>query len=142
MRDIFTKGIKENNHNLSLLIAQYFNTIYKINACSSENDNACNEIGHVFNEFYSKLKTIVNFDSITKNQLEILGCYKTTTGGSTNGAEIFLIPEYLLPLLPIGLKVIEFHDGREIIYDGSNISNYTDTDGYLSVGISILDIKK
>lgn len=140
MRDIFTKGIKENNFNLTSLITQHFNFMYKINIGLFEKDTIYEKINQESTEFYNSLKTMINFDSITTNQLEVLGCYKTTTGGSTNGLEIYIIPEYLLPILPIGLKLIEFHDGREIIYDGSNINDDSDTDGYLSVGIATLSI--
>lgn len=100
----------------------FMNSVIKCNSCKKYKDN-----------LFLELKSVVDFNHITENELISFGCYKVNTGGSVNGMEIYLIPSYILPILPIGLKVYEYYDGREIIYDGSNI-NMSD-ELYLEVGL-------
>ena len=122
------------SNNIEKIINKFVNQVCEL----ANKDSICytkENINMYVNDLLHDLKDFINFDAISIAQLNALGCNKVTTGGSVNGMEIFLLPSWLLPILPIGLKVYEYHDGREIIYDGSNIGNEFNDNGYLDVGL-------
>lgn len=51
--------------------------------------------------------------------------------------DLFLLPLYILPILPIGTKLITIV-GEEIVYDGTNVDKDTRV-GCLAYGIEIRD---
>ena len=128
-----TKG---DYNSLSLVLTGYINEMHELNEKSHELSGIDTQIimKAITSDLQTSLKQIVDFDNISSEQLILLGFRKIKTSKCTNGITIYLIPEYMLPILPIGLKVIDFYDGREIVYDGSNIDDEIDN-GYLSVGL-------
>ena len=64
------------------------------------------------------LKKYINWEDMTKEDARELrfGIW------SDDMPDLYLIPLYLLPILPIGTKVVDIF-GEEIIYDGTNIDN-------------------
>lgn len=121
------------NNNIGKNIIKFINKICLLPKMKDESYNE--NVNLYISQLLLELKRTIDFDNITVSQLSSLGCRKLTTGGSVNGMEIYLLPSYILPILPIGLKVYEYHDGRELIYDGSNIGDESDNTGYLNVGL-------
>lgn len=121
------------NNNIGKNIIKFINKICLLPKMKDESYNE--NVNLYISQLLLELKRTIDFDNITVSQLSSLGCCKLTTGGSVNGMEIYLLPSYILPILPIGLKVYEYHDGRELIYDGSNIGDESDNTGYLNVGL-------
>lgn len=121
------------NNNIGKNIIKFINKICLLPKMKDESYNE--NVNLYISQLLLELKRTIDFDNITVSQLSSLGCRKLTTGGSVNGMEIYLLPSYILPILPIGLKVYEYHDGRELIYDGSNIGDESDNTGYLDVGL-------
>lgn len=134
-----TKGlnyVKGDHNSLSLVLTRYINEMHELNEKSHTLSGIDTQIimNAITSDLHVALKQIIDFDNVSIEQLNLLGFRKITTSKGTNGITIYLIPEYILPILPIGLKVIDFYDGREIVYDGSNIDDEIDN-GYLSVGL-------
>lgn len=64
------------------------------------------------------LKQHIDFDNLTADQAWQLGfCL-----WDSDQPDLFLIPLYLLPIIPIGTKLTSIND-REVIYDGTNIDD-------------------
>ena len=70
------------------------------------------------NNMLEELKKHIDFDNITADQAWQLGfCL-----WEDKQPDLFLIPLYLLPIIPIGTKLTSIN-GKEIIYDGTNVDN-------------------
>lgn len=88
------------------------------------------EIRKATNQLMSELKDEIDFTQLTVTEAEYLGCIPWDD-------KIHLLPIYILPIIPIGTKLISIN-GKEIIYDGNNISNDTRV-GMLAYGIEFPD---
>lgn len=76
------------------------------------------EIKEAKSTFDKEIAKHIDWDNLTEEDCNALhfGVW------SKESPKLRLIPLYLLPVLPIGTKVISIN-GREIIYDGNNIDN-------------------
>ena len=88
------------------------------------------EVRKATDQLMSELKDVVNFAELTKSDAEYLGCIQWD-------GRIHLLPIYLLPIIPIGTKLVCI-SGEEVIYNGSNINNDTRV-GMLAYGIEFPD---
>ena len=88
------------------------------------------EVRKATDQLMSELKDVVNFAELTKSDAEYLGCIQWDD-------RIHLLPIYLLPIIPIGTKLVCI-SGEEVIYNGSNIDNDTRV-GMLAYGIEFPD---
>lgn len=113
-------------------IARYLSEV----ACAVQykwtNKFSMEEIRKATNQLMSELKDEIDFTQLTVTEAEYLGCIPWDD-------KIHLLPIYLLPIIPIGTKLISIN-GKEIIYDGNNISNDTRV-GMLAYGIEFIDDK-
>lgn len=80
--------------------------------------------------FNEKLKELIDFSDLTIEDCEDLYFRKWD-----EESDIYLIPLYLLPILPIGIEVTCI-SGKTIIYDGTNIDN-DNRAGLLAYGIKL-----
>lgn len=70
------------------------------------------------NNMLKELKKHVDFDNLTADQAWQLGFGLW----DSDQPDLFLIPLYLLPIIPIGTKMTSIM-GKEIIYDGTNVDD-------------------
>lgn len=89
------------------------------------------EIRRATNQLMSELKGEIDFSQLTVTEAEYLGCIPWDD-------KIHLLPIYLLPIIPIGTKLISVIERKEITYDGNNIDNDTRA-GMLAYGIEFID---
>lgn len=85
----------------------------------------------VYNSFINELKKHIDLKHITREEAVELGF----TMWSHETPDLYLIPLYLLPIIPVGTKLTSI-SGDKVIYDGTNI----DKDilfGCLAYGIKI-----
>lgn len=78
--------------------------------------------------FLNEIKEYVDFNNLTVEEALSLGF------GNWDD-ELYLIPLYLLPIIPVGIKLTSIMD-EEIIYDGKNI-DIVNRAGCLAYGIKI-----
>ena len=83
--------------------------------------------------FLEELNEHINWDTLTREEARELRFVVY----SDDAPNLFLIPLYILPILPIGTELISIN-GNRIIYDGSNVDKDTRY-GCLAFGIVIED---
>lgn len=76
------------------------------------------EIKRATDRFVNELKKYIDFNNLTKEEAQELRFGKWRD----DEPDLYLVPLYLLPILPIGTKLICIN-GDEIVYDGKNIDN-------------------
>ena len=110
----------------------YANSIASTTIYTDWSDEFCRQVVKKATErFLEKLKKYIDFENLTEEEaLELrFGQW------SENEPDLYLIPLYLLPILPIGTEVTCIN-GEKLIYDGHNIN--TDIRfGCLAYGIGI-----
>lgn len=74
------------------------------------------EIKRSTDKFLDYIKDYINFKHITKEEALLLGFRKW----SEEHPNLYLIPLYLLPIMPVGTELTSIF-GEKIIYDGNNI---------------------
>lgn len=89
------------------------------------------EVRSTTNNFLSALRKEVDFDHLSREDVINLGFRIWDTDDSSK--ELYLIPMYLLPIIPAGTEVVCI-TGERIIYDGKNMDN-DNRFGYLAYGI-------
>ena len=95
-------------------------------------DKFCREqLKEATDKLLRTLSDHINWYELTKKEAVELGFFNY----GEKPSDIYLIPLYLLPILPIGFEVIRI-DGRKIIYDGTNLDNDVRV-GCISYGIRI-----
>ena len=112
----------------------YANKIAETVQYKSWSDEYCREVVQKATDtMLDSLKKDLNWDSITKEEaLELrFGQW------SNEDPDLYLIPLWLLPIIPIGTKLTTIF-GDEIIYDGHNVDNDTRF-GCIAYGIHIKD---
>ena len=83
--------------------------------------------------FLEELNKHINWDTLTREEARELRFVVY----SDDTPNLFLIPLYILPILPIGTELVSIN-GSRIIYDGSNVDKDTRY-GCLAFGIVIED---
>lgn len=109
-------------------------TVIYCEKASSEASYEC--VKEIYNTLLKEIRDLVNFANLDAKTAKTLGLRKWD---NTNPA-LFLIPIYLVPLIPVGIELTTIR-GDKIIYDGSNIeleSRY----GMLAYGFMIEDNKE
>ena len=81
--------------------------------------------------FLEELNEHINWDTLTREEARELRFVVY----SDDTPNLFLIPLYILPILPIGTELVSIN-GSRIIYDGSNVDKDTRY-GCLAFGIVI-----
>lgn len=76
------------------------------------------EIKESHDKFITELKNHIDFNNITVEEARELRFCKF----SDDTPNLYLIPLYLLPMVPIGTELTTIF-GDKIIYDGSNVDN-------------------
>ena len=96
----------------------YANKIAETVQYESWSDAFCREeIKKSTNAFLEELKKYIDWNNITKEEAKEL-----RFGKWDDESNLYLIPLYLLPILPIGTEVTNIFE-EKIIYDGNNLDN-------------------
>lgn len=109
-------------------------TVIHYEKASSDASYAC--VKEIYDTLLKEIGDLVNFTKLDAKTARTLGLRKWD---NTNPA-LFLIPIYLVPLIPIGIELTSIR-GNKIIYDGSNIELDTRY-GMLAYGFMIEDDKE
>lgn len=81
-------------------------------------------------KFLEEIKKHIDFSKLTKEE-----AVELRFGKWTDESNLYLIPIYLLPILPIGIELTAI-DGEKVVYDGKNVDDDTRM-GCLAYGIVI-----
>lgn len=112
----------------------YANRVAQTVHYASWSDEFCRkEVKEATNKFLEELKKYIDWDNLTREEASELRFMRW----SDAYPDLFLLPLYILPILPIGTKLITIV-GEEIIYDGTNVDKDTRV-GCLAYGIEIRD---
>lgn len=99
----------------------YANQIAETVQYTNWSDKFCREeIKRATDRFVNELKKYIDFNNLTEEEAQELRFGKW----SDDEPDLYLVPLYLLPILPIGTKLTCIN-GQKIIYDGKNIDNDT-----------------
>lgn len=121
-------------HIIKHLFIKYINEISAISQCDEWSDQYCrSELKSLISQFASELNQYINFSKLTKDQAVSLGF----TQYELPSKFIYLIPLYLLPIIPVGTELVTIND-EVIVYDGNNVNNDT-RGGMLAYGIILND---
>lgn len=100
-------------------------------------DDFCRkEIREAHDEFINEIKKYIDFQHLTREEAIELGFGKW----DDDMPDLYLIPLYLLPAVPIGIELTSIF-GDKIIYDGSNVDNDIRL-GCIAWGVEIKDEDK
>lgn len=95
----------------------YANAIAETVQYESWSDELCRkEVKDATDKILEHLKKHIDFDSLTRQEAFELGFRRW----DEEHPDLYLIPLYLLPIIPIGTKLTSIGD-TEIVYDGSNV---------------------
>ena len=95
----------------------YANKVAETVQYESWSDEFCRkEIKESTNEVLNYIKEYIDFECITREEAFELGFRKW----SEEDPNLYLIPLYLLPIIPVGTELISIF-GKKIIYDGNNV---------------------
>lgn len=112
----------------------YANKIAETVQYKSWSDEFCREeVQKATDTMLDSLKNDIDWNSLTKEEALELRFGKW----SNEDPDLYLIPLWLLPIVPIGTKLTTIF-GDEIIYDGHNVDNDTRF-GRIAYGIHIKD---
>lgn len=76
------------------------------------------EVMKASKKFLNALKNYIDFENLTEREARELRFQKW----SEDEPDLYLIPLYLLPILPIGIELTCL-DGENLIYDGKNVDD-------------------
>ena len=97
----------------------YVNRVSETVQYAHWSDDFCRKEIRDANDIFAKsLKKYIDFNNLTKKQARELGFQKWRE----EEPDFYLIPLYLLPVLPIGTEVTCIN-GEKIVYNGHNIDN-------------------
>lgn len=88
------------------------------------------EISIAKTKFLEEIKKHIDFSKLTKEE-----ALELRFGKWTDESDLYLIPIYLLPIIPIGIELTAI-DGEKVIYDGENVNDDTRM-GCLAYGLVI-----
>lgn len=111
----------------------YANRISETVTYSNWSDDFCRkEIKEASEKFNNELRKHIDFFKLTREE-----AIELRFGKWMDDSDLYLIPLYLLPIIPIGTEV-ESIGGETIVYNGKNIDTETRF-GCLAYGIHIKD---
>lgn len=120
------------NKKFEYCLVTYANTVAATVQYENWSDKFCREeLRRVNEEITTIMKDKIDWKHLSKDEAEDLGFYHF----EDDLYNLYLIPLWLLSLLPIGTKLTSIN-GRELIYDGKNI-NKDIRFGCLAYGIII-----
>lgn len=97
----------------------YANRISETTTYTNWSDNfAREEVMKCSKKFLNALKNYIDFENLTEREARELRFQKW----SEDEPDLYLIPLYLLPILPIGIELACL-DGEKLIYDGKNVDD-------------------
>lgn len=97
----------------------YANKVAETVQYTNWSDEFCREeIKRATDRFVNELKKYIKFNNLTEGEAQELRFGKW----SDDEPDLYLVPLYLLPILPVGTKLTCIN-GEEIIYDGKNVDN-------------------
>ena len=97
----------------------YANRVAETVAYSEWGDAFCREeIKKAHDIFIENIKKHIDFENLTRDEAHELRFAKW----DENMPNLYLIPLYLVPALPVGIELTSI-GGEKIIYDGKNIDN-------------------
>lgn len=100
------------------LLTWYANQIEMAYEYYHEPNDIYEEIKIARKRFLEALKDEIDFNSLSKQEaIELRFCK-----WSEEDPNLYLIPIWLLPVLPVGTKLTSIN-GDEIVYDGKNVDN-------------------
>lgn len=110
----------------------YANRVAETVQYTNWSDDFCRkDVKEATDMMLEELKKYIDWDNLTKEEVRELRFMQW----SEEQPDLYLIPLYILPILPIGTKLISIL-GEDIVYDGTNV----DKDirfGCIAYGISI-----
>lgn len=113
-------------------LLRYVNWVAETVQYESWSDEYCRQsVKNATGVFLSAMEKYIDWGNITREEALGLGF----TLWSADQPDLYLIPLYLLPILPIGTEVTCIN-GRTFIYDGTNIDNDVRF-GCIAYGITI-----
>lgn len=100
-------------------LSWYANKIAETTQYNSWSNEYCRkEVQKSTDKMLAEIRKHIDWDNITIEEARELRFRRW----SEEQPDLYLIPLWLLPILPIGTKLICIN-GNEIIYDGSNVDN-------------------
>lgn len=109
----------------------YANRISETTQYKSWSDEFCRkEVKESTDIFVDNLKDLIDLSNLTREEAREL-----RFGKWEENSDLYLIPLYLLPIIPIGTKLTCIN-GETIVYDGTNVDNDIRC-GYIAYGINI-----
>ena len=103
---------------ISNLLTWYANRVAQTVQYINWSDAFCRkEIKEAHDMFIEEIKKFIDFNNLTVAEAKEL-----RFGKWSEETDIYLIPLYLLPVVPIGMKLTSIF-GKDIIYDGTNVDN-------------------
>ena len=123
-----------NKENINYIVASYLNQVSMITQYNWDSDYCKDHIERATETLNKELKNLIDWDSLTLEDIKNLGFTLWDKSG------FYLIPLYLLPIIPIGTE-LKCIDGGKIIYDGNNIDNDTRF-GCLAYGLNKIPMPK
>ena len=113
----------------------YANCVAETVQYTSWSDGFCRkEIRESTEAFANELKKHIDFSKLTREEAVAL-----RFGKWDDESDLYLIPLYLLPIVPIGTELTCIN-GEKVVYDGTNIDNDTRF-GCIAWGINIPEMK-
>ena len=112
----------------------YTNRVAETVQYTSWSDEYCRKtIKEATDKMLDVLSENIDWNNLTKEEAYELRFMRW----SEDQPDLYLLPLYILPILPIGTKIISIF-GEEIIYDGTNVDNDIRY-GCIAYGIEIKD---
>lgn len=96
----------------------YANRVAETVQYTSWSDEFCRkEVRQATMDFVSELRKYIDFSKLTREEAVAL-----RFGQWEEGSDLYLIPLYLLPIVPVGTELTCI-SGETVVYDGTNIDN-------------------
>lgn len=114
-------------------MTNYANRVAETVQYKNWSDKFCREeVSEATMDFVSGIRKHIDFYNLSEDEAIFLGFRKWSKLGN-----LYLIPLYLLPIIPVGIKLTCI-SGEEIIYNGTNIDDDVRF-GLLAYGINITE---
>lgn len=98
----------------------YANCISETVQYTNWSDKFCRkEVKEATDRFLKELEKCIDWNNLTIQEATELRFMKWN-----NNSDLYLLPLYILPILPIGTTLTSIN-GEDVVYDGSNVDNDT-----------------